>query len=65
MIWISPLVISERQAHKGNLTLTLPTPVPFRATPDIGGGNNLPPISYAGSICAILIKLSEFKQLDE
>ena len=38
---------------------------PFGATPDIEGGHNVPPISYACSTCAILMKLSEVKQLDK
>ena len=37
---------------------------PFGETPDIGGGeHNVPPISYACSTCAILMKLSEIMQL--
>ena len=38
--------------------------VPFGATPDMGGGYNVP-IGYACSICAILMKLWEIKQLDK
>ena len=30
-----------------------------------GGGHNVPPISFACSTCAILMKLSEIKQLDK
>jgi len=37
---------------------------PFGATPHIGG-YNLTPISYACSICALLLKLLEIKQLDK
>ena len=37
---------------------------PFGATPDIRGGHNVPPISYACSTCAIVMKLWEIKQLD-
>ena len=38
---------------------------PFAATPDIGGGTMYPHISYACSICSILMKLSKIKQLDK
>ena len=38
---------------------------PFRATPDKWDRHNLPPISYACSTCAILMKLSEIKLLDK
>ena len=47
--------------------LTLPTMV-FLEQPKIfgaGGGHNVLPISYACSICAILLKLWEIKQLDK
>ena len=38
---------------------------PFGATSDIGGAQCTPPISYACSTCAIVMKLSEIKQLDK
>ena len=37
----------------------------FGATSNIGGEHNVPPISYAYFICAILMKLSEIKYFDK
>ena len=48
------------QAH-----LTLPS-MGFLEQPQIlGGGQNVPPISYARSTCAILMKLTEIEQIDK
>ena len=44
--------------------LTLPT-MGLLEQPKILGGHNMPPISCAYSICAILVELSDTKQLNE
>ena len=45
--------------------LTLPTMGPLEQPQILGGGAQCtPPIRYACSTCAILMKLSEIKQLD-